>query len=202
MKARAVQAGAAVVFLMTMALGGCSSSDVATVSSAPPSPSPTPSSVVWAGDVCVAFTDVKKAVGAIGRNLSYDVTADKTALEQIDRQLRLQALSLADSTDRLLSTLREVPVDFVAANDMVTTLTKSGSDTKEAVGQVTVHLDAAVSADNVFTGAAEATQAVAAGKAAFEAGKAFVGGITDATSTASGELKQAFDAAPACQEPS
>lgn len=201
MRANVARLGVATV-LLGIALSGCTSSDVATGSSAPPTPTPTPtpSSVVWAGDVCLAFADVKLAVGALGRNLSYDVTADKSALEQIDKQLRLQVLSLADSADRLQATLREVPVDFAAANDMVVTLTKSSTDTKEAVNQVTTHLDAAVNADNVVTGVAEAGQAIVAGKAAFEAGKAFVQGISDATSTASGELKDAFDAAPACQE--
>jgi hypothetical protein len=153
---------------------------------------------VWAGDVCVAFDDVKKAVGALGRNLSYDVSADRSALEQIDRQLRLQVLSLADSTDRLQATLREVPVDFVAANDMVTTLSKSSTDTKDAVAAVTTHLDAAVNSGSVVTSVAEIGQALVAGKAAFEAGQAFATGIGDATSTASGELKAAFDAAPQC----
>jgi hypothetical protein len=193
---------AALAFVILLAGCGSSGDATGTSASATPTPTPTPSSIVWAGDVCLAFDDVKKAVGALGHNLSYDVTADKSALEQIDRQLRLQVLSLGDSADRLQATLREVPVDFAAANDMVVTLTKSSGDTKDAVGQVTAHLDAAVNADSIVTAVGEAGQAIVAGKAAYEAGKAFVQGITDATSTASGELKDAFDAAPACRAPS
>jgi hypothetical protein len=64
---------------------------------------------------------------------------------------------------------------------------------------VTTHLDAAGQAGNVVTGAAEVAQAIVAAKAAFEAGTAFVGAISDSTSQAQGKLKEAFDAAPQCQ---
>ena len=197
---RAVAAGRAL--LLALGLAACSSSTPsATETSASPSPTPTPtpSSVPWAGTVCVAFADVKASVAALGSNLSYDISSDRSALEQIDRQLRLQVLSVADSADRLNTALQGVPVDFVAANDMVTSLTKTGNDTKEAVEAVTSHLDAATSADNVLAAGAEVAQAVVAGKAAFTAGQAFVGAIGDATSTATGQLKEAFDAAPECQ---
>lgn len=155
--------------------------------------------MIWAGEVCVQFADVKASVSALGQNLSYDVSSDRSALDQIDKQLRIQVLSVADSADRLNTALQGVPVDFVAANDMVTTLTKTSADTKEAVGQVTSHLDAATSAGNVIGAAAEVGQAIIAAKAAFTAGQAFVSAIGDATSTASGQLKEAFDAAPQCQ---
>lgn len=193
---------AAAALAAAVLLAGCSSgSDASSASSTPPSPTPTPtpSSVIWAGDVCVQFADVKASVAALGHNLSYDVSADASALDQIQKQLRLQVLSVADSADRLSTALKGVPVDFIAANDMVAALTKSSGDTKEAVNQVTAHLDAAANAGNVMGAAAEIGQAVVAGKAAFEAGSAFVTAITDATSKAQGDLKEAFDAAPQCQ---
>jgi hypothetical protein len=64
---------------------------------------------------------------------------------------------------------------------------------------VTSHLDAATSAGNVVGAVAEVGQAIVAAKAAFTAGQAFVSAIGDATSTATGQLKEAFDAAPQCQ---
>ena len=104
------------------------------VSSSPsPTPTPTPSSVVWADEVCAARDNLTAAVSALGRNLSYDVTSDRSALEQIDRQLRVQVLSVADAANRVGTTLTGVPVDFVAANDLVVTVTKAKDDTTEAV---------------------------------------------------------------------
>jgi hypothetical protein len=130
---RRLTAALAGVALASVLLTACSSSDGAASSSTPspsPTPTPTPSSVIWAGEVCVQFADVKASVGALGRNLSYDVTSDRSALDQIDRQLRVQVLSVADSADRLNTALQGVPVDFVAANDMVNSLTKTSADTK------------------------------------------------------------------------
>lgn len=164
-----------------------------------PTPTPTPVSVVWAGQVCGDMDRVKSSVGSLGQNLSYDVTSDRSALEQIQRQLTVQVLGVGDAADRLLTTLGGVPVDFTAAADMVATLTKSGQDTKAAASAASGHLQAAASAGDVLTAVAEVGQAIIAAKAAYEAGQAFVGAIGTATSTASGELGEAFDAAPACQ---
>jgi len=141
---------------------------------------------------------VKTSVSALGRNVSYDITADRSALDQIQRQLMIQVLALGEAADALQKTLTQVPVDFIAANDMVVALQKSGTDTKEAANQVGAHLSAATEAGNLLSAVAEVGQAVIAAKAAFEAGQAFVGAIGDATSTTNAELRAAFDAAPEC----
>ncbi|MDI1289912.1 MAG: hypothetical protein PSX37_08210 [bacterium] len=198
---RIVLASAAVV-LMVIATG-CSSSGDAESASASPSPSPSASdsgadAVAWAGDVCTQMDRVKTSVSALGSNLSYDITADRSALEQIQRQLTIQVLALGDAASALQTSLTKVPVDFVAANDMVVALQKTGTDTKDAAGQVTEHLKAATEAGNVLSAAAEVGQALVAAKAAFEAGQAFVSEIGSATSTANTELRAAFDAAPQC----
>lgn len=187
--------------VLALALAGCGSSSTADSSSTSPTPTPTPTpaSVVWAGEVCQSMDRVKASVGALGRNLSYDVTSDRSALDQIQRQLTLQVLALGDAASALQASLTQVPVDFTAANDMVATLTKSGQDTKDAAAQVQQHLSAAASGGDVITIVAEVGQAIVAAKAAYEAGQAFVSAIGSATSTAQGELKDAFDAAPACQ---
>ncbi|MCX6433884.1 MAG: hypothetical protein NTX29_14305 [Actinobacteria bacterium] len=197
---RRVLLSVAAVALAAASLAACSSDPEATAPSASPSPTPTPtpSSVVWAGAVCVERDNLKAAVSALGRNLSYDVTSDRSAIEQIDRQLRLQVLSVANAADQLSTALQGVPVDFVAANDLVVTVTKAKGDTSDAVTQVTTSLDAAISADNILTGVAEAGKALVAAKAAFEAGQVLLSTVVDATSTASGELGDAFDAAPEC----
>ena len=192
--------GMAVIVLGGL-LAACGSSTDASSASAPPtaSPTPTPASVVWAGRVCSDMDRVKASVGSLGQNLSYDVTSDRSALDQIQRQLTGQALAVGDAADRLLTTLGGVPVDFAAAAEMAATLTKSGQDTRTAASTVSARLQAAASAGDVLTAAAEVGQAIIAAKAAYEAGQAFVAAIGTATSTASGELGEAFALAPQCR---
>lgn len=172
----------------------------ATTSAAPiPSPTPTPAAVLWAGQLCTSMDRVKGSVSSLGRNLSYDVTADRSALEQIQRQLTVQMLAVGDATQRLLTTLTAVPADFTAAAELVDTLTKAGGDTQAAVSAVQGHLSAATSAGDVLTAVSEVGQAVIAAAAAFEAGQAFVGAIGSATSDANAQLREAMDSAPQCQ---
>ncbi len=182
-------------------LAGCSSDDASSSPSSPaaPSPTPTPAPVVWADGVCAARDNLNAAVSALGRNLSYDVTSDRSALEQIDRQLRIQVLSVANAAGEVQTAVAAVPVDFQAANDLVVVVDKARTDTTEAVDQVKASLDAMVNAENIVTGVAEAGKALVAGKAAFVAGQALVSSVTDAASTANDEVRAAFDAAPGCQ---
>lgn len=182
-------------------LAGCGSDDASSAPSSPaaPSPTPTPAPVVWADGVCAARDNLDAAVSALGRNLSYDVTSDRSALEQIDRQLRIQVLSVANAAGEVQTAVAAVPVDFQAANDLVVVVDKARTDTTEAVDQVKASLDAMVNAENIVTGVAEAGKALVAGKAAFVAGQALVSSVTDAASTANDEVRAAFDAAPGCQ---
>jgi len=190
--------------LIAVPVSGCSS-DQATSEPSPalsasptPTPTPTPAPVVWAGEVCVARDNLSSSIGALGRNLSYDVSAGASAVEQIDRQLRIQVLAVADAAEGLSAALKGVPVDFVAANDFVVSATKAKEDTAGAIDEVKARLDAARSADNFLAAAAEIAQAFVAAKAGFEAGSELVSVVTDAASGANAELRAAFDAAPAC----
>lgn len=199
---RTARAVAALALGSVLVLAGCSSSTDAGSSAAPspsPTPTPTPSSVLWANDVCVARDGLGTAVSALGRNLSYDTASSRSALEQIDRQLRLQVVALGHAADTLGSALTDVPVDFQAANDLAVTVTKTKADLGEAVAATQQHLDAMLASDSLVSGIGEAAQAVVAAKAAFAAGQALVGAVTDAASGANTELRAAFDAAPACQ---
>jgi len=192
----ALRSGVLVVSAILVA--GCSSSGTTAESTPTPTPTPTPPSVVWAGDVCVGFDRVKTSVGALGHNLTFKTSTDASLIDQASRQLRIQVLAVADAADSLMTTLREVPVDFVAANDMVVSLTQPSQATKSAISEVTAHLDAAGSAGNVIAAAGEVGQAIAAAGTAFESGKQLVAAIGDATTQAKGELQDAFAAAPAC----
>jgi hypothetical protein len=185
-------------------LGGCGSDDssapaTSAAATAAPSPTALPDDVVWAGQVCVDRDNLKAAVGAFGRNLDYDISSDKSALEQIDRQLRIQVLAVGDAINRLGTTLQGVPVDFQEANDFVVKTTKAKDDTTEALAQTQEHLNAIVSADNILAGVAEAGKALASARAAFEAGTALVGEVQDGVASAGGQVQEAFDAAPQCQ---
>ena len=192
---------AAALVLVAVSLAACGSSTSADSLSASPSPTPTPtpSSIIWAGDVCVAFAAVKTSVGALGHNLTIKTSQDKSVIDQVSRQLRIQALAIADSVDRLTTTLRAVPVDFVAANDMVANLTTHSDATTSAINDVKSHLDAVGSAGNVIAAAGEVGQALSSAKTAFDAGSGLVSAIGDSTSQAKGQLQEAFAAAPPCQ---
>lgn len=193
---------AALALASITVLAGCSSTPAgvdATSASASPTPTPTPAPVLWANDVCIARDGVMTSVSALGRNLSYDVTSDRSALEQIDRQVRLQVVALGNAADRLGTALQAVPVDFQAANDLVVTVTKAKADLEESLAATQQHLDAMMAADSIVTGVSEATQALVSARAAFAAGQALVDTSTDAISGANSELRGAFDAAPACQ---
>ena len=91
---------------------------VAPSAAASPTISPSAASnadaVAWIGQVCTDMARVKTSVGALGGNLSYDITADRSALDQIQRQLTLQLLALGDAADALQKTLTQVPIDFIA----------------------------------------------------------------------------------------
>ena len=201
-RARGAAAAAALLAAMTL-LSGCGSDDASSSASASasptPTPTPTPAPVVWAGEVCVARDGVSAAVAALGRNLSYDISSDRSALEQIDRQLRIQVLAVGDSLNRLGTALQDVPVDFQAANDFVVDATKAKDDTTEALEATRTNLDALVNADSVVAGVTAAGAALVSAKAAFEAGSALVTVVSDGISTKGGELQAAFDAAPQCQ---
>lgn len=198
-------AAAAVAILVLTGGSACSSggADAGSTPTAPsPSPTPTPAPILWANDVCVARDGLMTSVSALGRNLSYDVTSDRSALEQIDRQVRLQVVALGNAADRLGTALQGVPVDFTAANDLVSTVSTAKSDLEEAVAATQQHLDTMMSSDSIVTGVAEAAQALVAARAAFAAGQAMVGALTDAAGTANADLSAAFAAAPACQSAS
>jgi hypothetical protein len=200
---------AAVVAVVAVALGAVllvranSSSDAAPAASASaspsPTPTPTPSGVIWAGQVCTERDNVTAAVSALGRNLSYDVTADRSALEQIQRQLTIQALAVGQAIDGLLTSLTAVPVDLASANDAVNTLTRSGQDARGAAQEVSDRLAAAASAESIVDSVREVGGALVAGRAAYEAGSVFVQTLGSTISGATGDLRTAFDSAPECQ---
>jgi hypothetical protein len=186
--------------LLVRANSASDSGSAASASASPsPTPTPTPSGVIWAGQVCTDRDNISAAVSALGRNLSYDVTADRSALEQIQRQLTIQALAVGQAIDGLLTTLTAVPVDLASANDAVNTLTRSGQDARGAAQEVTDRLGAAASAESILDSVREVGGALVAAKAAYEAGSVFVQTLGSTVSGATGDLRTAFDSAPECQ---
>lgn len=191
------------VVLIVRGLSGGDESPSPDRNSAPAAPVPTvsatPAAVVWAGQVCTARDDLGAAVSSLGRNLNYDVTSDRSALEQIDRQLRLQVLAVGDAVNGLGTALTGVPADLQEANDFVVRAAKAKQDAQEAVDAVTTNLDEMVHSDSILGGVASAGKALIAAKAAFEAGQALLGIVSDTISAKGGQLSEAFAAAPECQ---
>lgn len=191
-------------------LSGCAGEDDASSDSAvtaqssvtaspPPVPTLEEEQALWAGRVCRSQDRLTEQVGALGRNLAFDLGLDASVLDQLDRQLRVQVLSVASAANDLGAVLVTVPVDPVQANDWLLAFTEAQKRTQETVDQTTGHLDAMLGAGDLATGLTEGASALAAGVEAFGAAQELVATAQDASDAARAQFAPAFDAAPECQ---
>lgn len=199
------------VVASAMVVGGCGNDDAsdsaaaATASGSTPSASPTPAltleeeQALWAGRVCRSQDRLAERVGALGQNLAFDLGMDASVLDQLDRQLRVQVLSVASAANDLGAVLVTVPVDPVQANDWLVAFTEAQGRTQDAIDRTTGHLDAMLGAPDLASGLSEGVSAVSAGVEAFEAAQRLVTTAQTATEQAQEEFGPAFQAAPECQ---
>lgn len=209
-----VVAGLVVVGLIVILVARSSSSDApqstteslaaaaspTPVETAPPAPSLEELQVEWAGRVCVARDRLTDRVTSLGQNVDVDLSLDASVLDQLDRQLRLQVLTVASAANDLGTVLVTAPVDPVDANDWLVSFTTAQEALQGAVDTTTGHLDAMTSADGLADGLSEGLAAVSAGVAAFEAGKTLLATAQDTFAEAQEEFAPAFAAAPQCRD--
>lgn len=181
-----------------LTVGGASASPMP-AETVPPPPSLEEQQVEWAGRVCVARDRLTDRVATLGRNLDFDLGLDGSLLDQLDRQLRLQVLTVASAANDLGAVLVTVPVDPVDANDWLVAFTDAREDLQRAVDVTTGHLDAMTSADGLADGLSEGLAALSSGVEVFEAGKSLVTTAQDTYEQARVEFAPAFAAAPKCQ---
>lgn len=192
--------------VVALIAAGCSSGEVADVASttppamvASPSPTPTPGIVLWAGQVCVARDAVIGAVIVLGKNLSFDPGSGLSASDQFQTQLNGQMGGINAAMENLGTVLGEVPVDYVEASALVSTLNASGDLVIKGRDETMRQLNAVSQAGDPLTMAAALVQAGIAAKATFDAGQVFVSELNSGTDSTRGELGKAFAASPLCQ---
>ena len=119
-------------------------------------------------------------------------------MDQFQTQLDGQMAGVTAAMDSLGSVLGQVPVDYVEASALVSTLEASGDLVSTHRDETMKQLTAVKDAGDPLTMAAALVQAGVSAKATYEAGRVFISQLNDGTATTRGEMGRAFDEAPLC----
>lgn len=191
--------------LMIAGLAACSSEPESTAGAASvsseaavttPTPEPTPPEVIWAGQYCTDRKAFDAAVQGFGRDLKIDTGGD--IIDQLDKQLRWQALAVGDALSGLLTTLAVVPPELSSLNSAVNGVVTTGTKAQEDLATLGTEIDGVVKADNIADGALKAAAAVGTARTAYES----VGKVVEQAQTLfdsqDPQLRSAMDQAPEC----
>jgi uncharacterized phage infection (PIP) family protein YhgE len=198
---------ALMIFAIATACGDANESATSTPSptaTSSPSPTATPSAIgaQWAESVCTAANDVRTSLDAIGSDLTIDVSADASALDQVKTKLRTQAAAARTSVTELRTAIETIPADAEGAAELKSSLGEARSDLEEKVQTVSEGVAETTAATNVRDFVPAAAQTVEAVREAKLSAEAFLTTAKQAASTAGGELKASFDSARSCVLPS
>ena len=167
---------------------------------APTGPSLEEEQLVWAGEFCRSRQALTDSVTSLGSGLDYEFGADRSVLEQLDRQIRMQVLGIASAAGDLGGLLAQAPVEPAQANDWVMAIAVPAERAQASVDEVTTRLDAMLSADGFLAGVGEAGGVLTAGAEAVTAGQDLIAAVQETSTAAQAEFADAFAAAPDCQE--
>jgi hypothetical protein len=197
---------ALVIFAIATACSGANESATSTPSptaTSSPSPTASPSAIgaQWAESVCTAANDVRTNLDAIGSDLSIDVSADASALDQVKTKLRTQTDAARTSVTELRTAIETIPADAEGAAELKSSLAEARSDLEKKVQTVSDGVAEATAATSVRDFVPAAAQTVEAVREAKLSAEAFLTTARQAASTAGGELKASFDSARSCVRP-
>ena len=197
---------ALMILAIATACGGANESATTTPSptaTSSPSPAATPSGIgaQWAESVCAAANDVRSSLDAIGSDLTVDVSADASALDQVKAKLRTQAAEARTSITDLRTAIGTIPADAQGAAELKNSLGAARSDLEEKVQTVSEGVAETTAATSVRDFVPAAAQTVEAVREAKLSANAFLTTAKQAASTAGGELKASFDSAQSCVLP-
>jgi hypothetical protein len=197
---------ALMILAIATACGGANESATSTPSptaTSSPSPAATPSGIgaQWAESVCAAANDVRSSLDAIGSDLTVDVSADASALDQVKAKLRTQAAEARTSITDLRTAIGTIPADAQGAAELKNSLGAARSDLEEKVQTVSEGVAETTAATSVRDFVPAAAQTVEAVREAKLSANAFLTTAKQAASTAGGELKASFDSAQSCVLP-
>lgn len=164
---------------------------------APSGPTLEEQRIVWAGDVCVARDRLRGTVTSLGSDL--DVQVGPGMLDDLDRQVRLQLLSVGSAANDLGSVLMTAPVEATEVNDWVVTLQEPQERLQSAIDDTRGHLDAMTGASSVLEGVGEAGSVITSGAAAVGAGQDLLDAVQQVYADAETRFGPAFAAAPECR---
>lgn len=202
----------AVVGLAVMSLAvagtvsGCSSesdssaadsASSASASPATPTPAPTPPAVVWAGQYCRDRAALEAAVSGFGRDLTISTSGD--ILDQVNKQLRGQALQVADALSHTITTLAVVPPELPGVQSSVQSVISAGTTAQEDIAALGEQITAVTQADNVIAGGLEAAKAVGMAKTTYDQLRPVVDSVMGLAGNEDPQLQEAMAQAPDCQ---
>jgi hypothetical protein len=184
--------------------GTASASAGSSAEASEPTPSPTPSGptledqrIAWAGDVCVARDRLRGTVTSLGSDL--DVQVGPGMLDDLDRQVRLQLLSVGAAASDLAGIVTEAPVEVTEVNDWAETITEPQQRLQASIDATRGHLDAMAGASGVLEGVGEAGSVITSGAAAVAAGQELLDALQQVYADAESRFAPAFAAAPECE---
>jgi hypothetical protein len=198
---------ALMILAVATACGGADESPTNTPSptaTSSPSPTATPSAIgaQWAESVCTAANEVRSSLDAIGSDLTIDVSADASALDQVKTKLRTQASAARTSVTELRTAIETIPADADGAAELKSSLADARGDLEEKVQTVSEGVAETTAATSVRDFVPAAAQTVEAVREAKLSAEAFLTTAKQAASSAGGELKASFDSARSCVLPS
>ena len=184
----------AAVLALSLSLAACSSEEEVA------EPEPTiAEEVLWAGSVCTAFDDLMATVDAVGKDLSYEPTADDDVFDQYITQLQAQMADVNGAVEELAFTVGQAPIDY---KESASNVVKVGTDITAIIAakdETVVHIEAAKAADSNVDKGLEAAQAAITGGTTLALTRDFLAGLGDLLSQRKDDLDDAFGQASECQ---
>lgn len=178
-------------------LAGCSNTPTAS------EPEPTPPSdqellEQWAGDVCTSADAVQATVAGAATNLDFDISAGLDQLPEIEKQVAENIDLVEGQIDQLQTVLSQAPEASSDAQRLSQELDQLISAARESGNEAVALLGQATSADNFLEAGINAAAAVAAAESAYSDASAALEVLDQLRTNASGDLGEAFAAAPSC----
>jgi hypothetical protein len=168
------------------------------------SPTVTPSAIgaQWADSVCTAANEVRSNLDAIGSDLTVDLSADASALDQVKTKLKTQAQAARTSVTELRTAIGTIPADAEGAAELKNSLSAARSDLEAKVQTVSEGVAETTAATSVGDFVPAAAQTVQDVREARLSADAFLTTAKQAATKAGGDLKASFDSARSCVLPS
>ncbi len=197
---------------IVLALPACSGEDAAPTAIAPTSASPTALSaaelaelrrlelLAWASDVCRARSQVRAAVLDLPASLLVLPSAGTSVEDQLQRQIDTGLDEITVAMASLGSALGQAPIDYQEASDIAVEINSKGDSFTLSRSAAEDSVRAVAEAGNPLEVALALADASARVKEAFDSGVDFLQTVDGVTRPVRGELGEAFDQAPGCQD--